>query len=81
MARRLKAGIAALGYGFTADSPSNQQFAVLPDEVIAKLLPEFDFIPMAKQPGGCTEVRLVTSWATTQQAVDAFLQALEKAGS
>ena len=81
MARRLKAGIAALGYGFTADSPSNQQFAVLPDAVIAALLPEFDFIPMAKQPDGCTEVRLVTSWATTEQAVDAFLQALEKAGS
>lgn len=80
MAQRLKAGIAALGYGFTADSPSNQQFAVLPDAVIDALRGEFDFIPMAKQPGGCTEVRLVTSWATTPEAVDAFLEALAAAG-
>ena len=80
MAHKLKQGIAALGYGFTADSPSNQQFPILPNAVIAALRPEFDFIPMAPQPNDCTEVRLVTSWATTEQAVEAFLQALEQAG-
>ena len=41
LALRLREGIAALGYGFSCDSPSNQQFPILPDRVLAKLRGDF----------------------------------------
>ncbi|MBQ8647296.1 MAG: threonine aldolase [Oscillospiraceae bacterium] len=76
MAMRLKQGIAELGYGFGADSPSNQQFPIFPDAVIDRLKGDFHWETMGKLPGGRTHIRLVTSWATQPEAVEAFLAAL-----
>lgn len=80
LALRLAGGIAALGYPFACESRSNQQFPILPDSVLQKLEGQFHWEVSGKPDAGHTAIRLVTSWATEPEAVDAFLDALEKAG-
>ncbi len=77
MALRLKAGIAALGYPFLSDSVPNQQFPIFPDEVVEALEADFGIEFTATPDAGHTCVRLVTSWATPPENVDAFLSALK----
>ena len=77
MAYRLRDGIAALGYPFPVPSPSNQQFPVLPNAVVAQLREmgyEFEIDHTVDETHTC--VRFVTSWATPESAVDRFLNDL-----
>ena len=77
MAYRLRDGIAALGYSFPVPSPSNQQFPVLPNTVVAQLQElgyEFEIDHAEDEAHTC--VRFVTSWATPETAVDQFLKDL-----
>ena len=69
--------IAALGYPFACDSVTNQQFPIFPDGVVRALEPDFGFEFSAKPDEGHTCIRLVTSWATPEANVDAFLAALK----
>ena len=78
LAFRLRDGIAALGYSFSIESPSNQQFPIFPNDVVQKLWDlgyEFEtgFVPVEE---GHTSVRLIASWATPESAIDAFLKDL-----
>ena len=74
LALRLRDGIAALGYPFWVDSPSNQQFPILPNDVMESLLAMgYQFETQHSPDQGHTCVRLVTSWATPEQAVEDFL--------
>ncbi|MFI3168631.1 MAG: aminotransferase class I/II-fold pyridoxal phosphate-dependent enzyme [Faecalibacterium sp.] len=77
LALQLKEGIAALGYTFASDSMTNQQFPIFPDEIVAALGKEFTFEYQSKPSATHTEIRLVTSWATKESAVTAFLSALK----
>jgi threonine aldolase len=77
LALQLKAGIAALGYPFLCDSVTNQQFPILPDAVVEALGRDFSFEINAKPDAAHTCIRLVTSWATQPDAVEAFLDALK----
>ena len=79
LAQQLSAGLAALGVEFLFDSPSNQIFPILPDEVLAKLEGAFHWEVTAVPAPDRTCVRLVCSWATEQAAVTAFLLAVEGA--
>ncbi len=79
MAVQLKEGIEALGYRFSSNSPSNQQFPILPNAVLEQLEEEFNWEVTSCPSETETEIRLVTSWATKQEAVDAFLKALRAA--
>lgn len=77
MAYRLRDGIAALGYSFPVPSPSNQQFPVLPNSVIAQLQKmgyEFEIDHAEDETHTC--VRFVTSWATPASAIETFLKDL-----
>lgn len=76
MARLLRKGIADLGYGFASDSPSNQLFPVFPDAVVQKLESVCEFECNGPAGEGLTSIRLVTSWATPQKAVEQFLRDL-----
>ena len=76
LALKLKEGIAALGYTFLCDSVTNQQFPILPDGVVAALGQDFGFEFNCKPDAAHTCIRLVTSWATPEENVDAFLKAL-----
>ena len=79
MALRLRDGIAAMGYPFLIDSPSNQQFPILPTQTAQRLLNmgyemEIQPLPQPDPDHMCT--RLVTAWGTPEAAVNAFLQDL-----
>ena len=77
MAHLLRDGISALGYEFPIPSPSNQQFPVLPDPVVARLQEmgyQFEIDHAVDETHTC--VRFVTSWATPETAVQQFLKDL-----
>ena len=74
LALRLRHGIEALGYPFPVPSPSNQQFPVLPNAVVQRLQElgyEFEIDHSVDDSHTC--IRLVTSWATPESAVEKFL--------
>lgn len=77
MADLLREGIRKAGYGFLTDSPSNQIFPILPDRLIENLLKEFDFHIWSRIDGDHSSIRLVTSWATREEAVRSFIDCLE----
>ena len=77
MALILREGIMECGYPFYSESVSNQQFPIFPDKIIARLRQDFQFQDQARIDIGHTAVRLVTSWATTEAAVKAFVAVLK----
>lgn len=76
MAMSLKVGLKNLNIKFAFDSPTNQQFIVLDNRIVQALTENYDFEIWEKNKE-TTTIRLVTSWATTQDAIDSFLQDLE----
>jgi threonine aldolase len=80
MAKSLADGIAECGYGFLSESPTNQIFPVFPNSIIEKLEQEYGFYVWASGSSSnkSSAIRLVTSWATPQDAVNKFLDDLKK---
>jgi len=76
MAAGLREGIRAAGWSFLADSPTNQIFPIFPQTMVDRLAADFAFEEFDALPGGMRAIRLVTSWATTEETVSAFLAAL-----
>jgi threonine aldolase len=73
MAALMRDGITRLGYGFLTHSPSNQIFPILPNRMIDRLAEHFEFHIWSKAGEEASAIRLVTSWATQEDAVAAFL--------
>lgn len=73
MAERLVNGLRAAGYEFLVAPASNQIFPILPNAVIATMREHFDFYVWMKLPDERSAIRLVTSWATTEEIVESFL--------
>lgn len=74
MARRLAAGIAAVnGVEITQQVEANAVFALLPDGMTERLLEDFRFYVWNEATG---EVRLMTSWATSEDDVDELVAAM-----
>ena len=73
---RLKAAFREKGYPLYLDSPTNQQFVILTPEQEARLARFAAFKRWAPLPDGRVAVRFVTSWATTQEQVDALIALL-----
>lgn len=69
----IRDAFAAKGYGFLVDSPSNQQFPILPNEKIVSLRKKFSFEDWEAIDSGHTAVRFCTSWATTDKAVEELI--------
>ncbi|MCW5879258.1 MAG: aminotransferase class I/II-fold pyridoxal phosphate-dependent enzyme [Anaerolineales bacterium] len=78
MAHQLAAGIQALGFGFLTPPASNQIFPILPDTLIKHLQVDYGFYIWEPQADGHSALRLVTSWATPEKAVDQFLVDLKE---
>lgn len=57
------------GYPFLIDSPTNQQFPILPDHVVEKLRAKYAFELWQKTDAAHTAVRFVTSWASKEEDV------------
>ena len=79
LAIQLREGMERLGLRFLSPSPSNQQFPIVPDAALKQLEGDFHWEVIEKTDAENTCIRLVTSWATEEKAVVAWLQALEKA--
>lgn len=78
MADRLREAIGEAGFPFLVDSPSNQVFPIFPNRLIGKLQEDFDFHVWSKLDEGHSSIRLVTSWATREESVEAFIGKLEQ---
>ena len=74
MAMRMKRLFQQKGFEFYLDSPTNQQFIILPDALVEKLSQQVEFTHWGQTSGHRTICRFVTSWATTEEE----LQELEK---
>ncbi|HHV64596.1 MAG TPA: low specificity L-threonine aldolase [Peptococcaceae bacterium] len=74
MANMLAEGISKAGYSFFSHSPSNQIFPILPNSLIARLEKKYLFFVWEKIDEEHSAIRLVTSWATKEQAVEDFIQ-------
>ncbi len=79
-ARKLRLGLEEMGYAFLTDSHTNQIFPILPNRVISLLEKTFGFYVWASAGEETSAIRLVTSWATPDEAVNSFLAAVGCAG-
>ena len=72
-ALRIRAAFEAKGCKVLHDSPTNQQFFVLPDEWYDKLAETYAMTHMGKPDKHHTAVRVCTSWATKDEAVEQLI--------
>lgn len=75
-ARRLKEALLRKGYRLYIDSPTNQQFFVLPNSEIDRLGQYATFELWGARGERESVVRFVTSWATGEQQVDELIARL-----
>lgn len=68
-AEELKALLAFKGYGFFADSPTNQQFVTVSDKEAERLLGSVRCEVWEKPDAEHTVLRFVTSWSTTDDDI------------
>lgn len=72
LALQLRAFLEESGFRMYSASDTNQQFVALPDALVSQLRERFDFESWGRYDADSTVIRLVTSWATTEAAVDTF---------
>ena len=72
-ALRIRAAFEERGCGLLHDSQTNQQFFVLPDAWYEKLAEGYAMTHMGKPDKHHTAVRICTSWATKDEAVEQLL--------
>lgn len=76
MAMKLKRGFVDKGYKMLIDSPTNQQFFVLPNDVMDRLAKTASFEIWGVRGDKETTARFVTSWATRQEDVEELVKEL-----
>lgn len=77
MADKLRKALTDLGYELYLPGTTNQVFVTLPDKLLNELGKEFTFAIWEKVDEAHTTVRFCTSWATTDENVDALCAALK----
>jgi threonine aldolase len=80
MAQKLSHGIVRAGHSLAAQTQSNQVFPVLPNALIERLREQFAFYTWSESGDARAVIRLVTSWATDEARVDAFVDLVNEAG-
>jgi len=78
MADKLRNALTELGYELYLPGTTNQVFVNLPDKLLDELAKEFTFSVWEKPDKNNTTVRFCTSWATTEENVNALCGALKK---
>lgn len=77
MAQKLAKGIEASGYQLSQPASTNQIFPIFPNKVVEQLQKTYGFYVWSKAATvHHSVIRLVTSWATKEEAVNAFLNDL-----
>ncbi len=75
-AHRIRDILAAKGYPFAWQSPTNQQFVLLDDREVESLKKHIGFDLWGRAAGGRWIVRFTSSWSTTDADVDELERAL-----
>lgn len=76
MAIVLRDAFIARSYSFASDSMTNQLFPILPDSMVERLSEHYTFNIDRRWDDSHTIIRLVTSWATTNEGVQSLIQEL-----
>lgn len=76
-ALRIKDAFLKKGIPLMVDSPTNQQFPVLPDTVLAEIGKKYAYCYWARIDETHSAVRFCTSWATREADVDALVRDIE----
>ena len=74
MANILKEGLAKLGYEFYADSKTNQQFVIVPNQKLDEIKEKYGYEYQMPYDETNSVVRFCTSWATKEEHVLALLE-------
>ncbi len=77
LAMRLRRAFEAKGWPLYYDSPTNQQFPIVPDSDLAKLAEKYTFSHWARVDDTHCAVRFCTSWATKESDVDKLIADIE----
>lgn len=75
---QIREAIESKGYKMRYDSLSNQQFAILPNEVLDELKKNFSYSYVEPYDENSSVVRFCTSWATKKENVDELVQAIKE---
>ncbi|MBR4285365.1 MAG: hypothetical protein IKT36_04725, partial [Methanocorpusculum sp.] len=76
LAVKLAKGIEEAGYEFWVPHQTNQLFVIMDNEKIAELEKDFFFYTWCPYDESRSVIRLVISWGTTEEDVEALLRAL-----
>ena len=72
LADKIRNTIADLGFAFRVDGTTNQVFAILPHDLLSELAEKFAFTDFEPVDDRVRVVRFCTSWATSEENVDAL---------
>ena len=78
LAEKLKDELIKMGVKFYINSPTNQQFPILPDAVLAELKKKYSFAYQERMDETHSAVRFCTCWATKEENVDMLLADIQK---
>jgi len=78
-AMKIRAACAEKGWSFIMDSPTNQQFPIVPVSALKKLSEKYVYSPWVKLSDQEHAVRFCTSWATTEENVDSLIEDIRNA--
>jgi len=78
LALRLKEALAGCGYPFLVDSPTNQQFPILPDALLSELGSRYTYSHQMRVDESRSAVRFCTSWATRPEDVDTLIEDIRR---
>lgn len=78
MADQIRETLDSLGYTYLVPGVTNQIFPILPDTLLDKLQAEFSFTEQERVDAHNRAIRFCTSWATTEENVNALCDALRR---
>lgn len=76
MAHQIRDIFVSAGYPLLFDSPTNQQYPIMPDAELAEIGKSFGYEYWERVDENHSGVRFCASWATTQENVDALREAV-----
>ena len=77
LAMELRRAFEAKGFPLRYNSPTNQQYPILPDEALARLAEKYAFSFWEKTDEAHSAVRFCTSWHTSREQVAALISDLQ----
>ncbi len=79
LAIKLRDALAGMGFGFLHESPTNQQFPILPNDLLKRLGEKHTFSIWTRIDEQHTGVRFCTSWGTKEEEIDELISDLAAA--